>query len=186
MGFRLQSVEHFLVLIHRQLASHLELAPLLVPLCLLPIKTEPKRGKQKRHNAIFNAIFLDKHLQSFATWPSWEERTVQFGKATQLAGTVCCRLYQTGEGQGGEQEKQWFYYRINLINWIVKTAHFSAFPSFAGNKLNFTSSPSNMNLPCMDIFQNYFLFKPILLRMYWEKLFRNDILHCKKPLLWIL
>lgn len=57
------------MLIHRQLASHLELAPLLVPLCLFPIKTELKRGKQKkkkkkRRNAIFNAIFLDKHLQS--------------------------------------------------------------------------------------------------------------------------
>lgn len=69
MGFRLQSVEHFLVLIHRQLASHLELAPLLVPLGLFPIKTRAEKGqtkknKKKRHNAIFNAIFLDKHLQS--------------------------------------------------------------------------------------------------------------------------
>lgn len=113
-------------------------------------------------------------------WPSWEERTVQFGKATQLAGTMCCRLYQTGGGRGGEQEKQLFYYRNNLINWLVKTTHFSAFPSFSGNKPNFTSSPSKMNLPCLDIFQNFFLFKPLLLRMHWETLFRNDILHCKK------
>lgn len=159
MGFRLQSVEHFLVLIHRQLASHLELAPLLVPLCLLPIKTEPKRGKQKRHNAIFNAIFLDKHLQSFATWPSWEERTVQFGKATQLAGTVCCGLYQTGEGRGGEQEKQWFYYRINLINWIVKTAHFSAFwkmPLFQAASRILPHPPARWTCPAWIFFRIIF------------------------------
>lgn len=86
MGFRLQSVENFLVLIRRQLASHLELAPLLVPLCLFPIKTELKRGKQKKSNAIFNAIFLNKHLQSLPR--DHHERTVQLGKATQLAATV--------------------------------------------------------------------------------------------------
>lgn len=60
MGFKLQSVEHFLVLIHRQLASHLELAAVLVSLCLFTIK-ELKTGKKKKVN--FNAIFLDKQLQ---------------------------------------------------------------------------------------------------------------------------
>lgn len=84
MGFKLQCVEHFLVLIHRQLASHLELSPLLVSLCLITMKDriENRRKKKKKGNAIFNTIFLDIQLRCLPhnhpeamTFP--EERTVQ-------------------------------------------------------------------------------------------------------------
>jgi len=67
MGFKLQSVEHFPVLIHKQLASHLELAPLLGSLCLFTIKSRTESRLKKtptKQNAIFDAIFfLDKQLQ---------------------------------------------------------------------------------------------------------------------------
>lgn len=50
MGFKLQSVEHFPVLIHKQLASHLELAPLLGSLCLFTIKSRTEKQAKKTPN----------------------------------------------------------------------------------------------------------------------------------------
>lgn len=97
--------------IHRQLASHLELAPLLAPLCSFPIKTEPKRGKQKRHNAGFNAIFLYINTCSPCHGTILRGKDVQLGKGTQLAGTMDCTRHERGEE---ENEKQSFYYRINV------------------------------------------------------------------------
>lgn len=58
MGFKLQSVEHFLVLIHRQLASHLELAPLLVSLCLPTIRDGAENRKTKKDRVPFLMPFF--------------------------------------------------------------------------------------------------------------------------------